>query len=284
MSLTPELAAVTFGLLSAVTWGSGDFSGGLATRKTHVVGVLVISHFFGLVLLTLLALVTAEPFPAVGDLAWGALAGLAGLLGLIAFYRALASGPMGIAAAVSGVLTAGLPVLFSFSINGLPDGWKLGGFALAFLSIWLVSAADGRARGVNQILMAFLAGMGFGIFFILIDRVSDGAVFWPLAAARCASVTVMLAVLLANRQTGGLLPDSRRLVGLVLMSSTLDVAGNIFFLLATQAGRLDIAAVGSSLYPASTIRRARVFLKEQLKPKQVAGVLVALAAIVLITV
>ncbi len=282
MGLNPELAAVTFGLLSALSWGAGDFNGGLATRKTSVVGVVFISHLAGWILLAGLALITGEALPAAADMIWGAVAGLVGLIGLVALYRALASGHMGIAAPVSGVLTAALPVVFSIGTRGLPHAAQLVGFGLAFLAIWFVSFTRTGRHEAGNIGMALLAGCGFGIFFILLDQVQAGAVFWPLVAARTVTTTVMAAVLLVNRRSN-LLPNGRGLLGLVLLSSVLDAAGNVFFLAAAQAGRLDIAAVVSSLYPASTLLLARFFLKETLSRMQLAGVLVALAAIVLIT-
>ncbi len=282
MGLNPELAAVTFGLLSALSWGAGDFNGGLATRKTSVVGVVFISHLAGWVLLAGLALVTGEALPPAADMVWGAVAGLVGLIGLVALYRALASGHMGIAAPVSGVLTAALPVMFSIGTRGLPHAAQLVGFGLAFLAIWFVSFTRTGRHEAGNIGMALLAGCGFGVFFILLDQVQAGAVFWPLVAARTVTTTVMVAVLLLNRRAN-LLPNGRGLLGLVLLSSVLDAAGNVFFLAAAQAGRLDIAAVVSSLYPASTLLLARFFLKETLSRMQLAGVLIALAAIVLIT-
>lgn len=280
--LNPELAAVAFGLLSALSWGAGDFNGGLATRKTSVVGVVFVSHLTGWVFLLALALLTGEAVPPVSDLIWGGVAGLAGLAGLVALYRALASGRMGIAAPVSGVLTAALPVLFSIGSRGLPQIAQLLGFALAFFAIWLVSFTRSETHDRGNIGMAVLAGCGLGVFFILLDQIHTDAVFWPLVAARTVTTIAMAAVLLMNRRSN-LLPNGRGLLALILLSSALDVAGNVFFLVATQAGRLDIAAVVSSLYPASTILLARLFLKERLNQLQMAGVLVALAAIVLIT-
>lgn len=282
MGLSPELAAVTFGLLSALSWGAGDFNGGLATRKTSVVGVVFVSHLTGWVFLVALAVLAGEAMPPAEDLLWGGLAGLAGLGGLVALYRALASGRMGIAAPVSGVLTAALPVLFSIGVRGLPHGEQLLGFGLALLAIWLVSFTRGEGRSAGSIGLALVAGFGFGVFFILLDQVRSGTVFWPLVAARTLSTTIMALILLVNRRSN-LLPNNRGLLALVLLSSALDVAGNVFFLVATQAGRLDVAAVMSSLYPASTLLLARFFLKERLSRLQFVGVLAALAAIVLIT-
>ena len=119
-----DLAAVVFGLASALSWGAGDFSGGLASKRAPVFGVLTIGHGAGLLLLIVLALVWGEPLPSATDLGWGLAAGLAGAVGLASLYRALAVGQMGMVAPVSAVLTAGLPVLFGVLIHELYDAGK----------------------------------------------------------------------------------------------------------------------------------------------------------------
>src|SRR5438128_12106569 len=130
-----DLAAVVFGLASALSWGAGDFSGGLATKRAPVFGVLTISHTVGLLLLIALALVWREPLPPAADLGWGLVAGLAGAVGLASLYRALAVGQMGMVAPVSAVLTAALPALFGLLTEGMPGPLKLVGFGLALLGI-----------------------------------------------------------------------------------------------------------------------------------------------------
>src|SRR5215207_8998997 len=141
-----NLAAVVFGLASALCWGAGDFSGGLATKRAPVFGVLVIGQAGGLLLLLGLALAWGEPVPSATDLGWGLAAGLAGAVGLASLYHALAVGQMGIVAPLSAVLTAALPALFGAVVEGLPGALKLGGFGLALLAIWLV-AGTGRSAG-----------------------------------------------------------------------------------------------------------------------------------------
>ncbi len=110
---THLFAPVIFGLAASLCWGSGDFSGGLASRRANVGSVVLTDYVVGFVLLVMLALLWKEPFPEPLDLLWGGLAGVAGVLGLLAFYSALARGKMGIAAPISAVLTAALPVLWS---------------------------------------------------------------------------------------------------------------------------------------------------------------------------
>src|SRR5258708_7271859 len=184
------LAPVIFGLAASLFWGSGDFSGGLASRRANTSSVVLAAYAVGFVLLVALALIWQEPFPGPSDLLWGGLAGVAGVLGLLSFYSALSTGKMGIAAPVSAVLTAMLPVLFSAFTAGLPTLLQLGGFVLALLAIGLVSRperATGRPKGIG---LALLAGCGFGCFFILISRVNPATTFWPLAAARLTSVLI----------------------------------------------------------------------------------------------
>src|SRR5215210_6967185 len=195
-----DFAAVVFGLASALSWGAGDFSGGLAAKRAPVFGVLSIGHGVGLLLLIGLALLWREPLPSTTDLGWGLAAGLAGAVGLASLYRALAIGQMGMVAPLSAVLTAALPALFGVLTEGLPGALKLGGFGLALLAIWLV-AGTGRSVGARDGLgLALVAGCGFGIFFILVHRAGANAVFWPLVAARIGSLGLVLPIALGRRQ------------------------------------------------------------------------------------
>jgi uncharacterized membrane protein len=275
------LSTVGFALAASLTWGAGDFSGGLATRRAQVLSVVVGAYAVGLIMLIALALVWSEPFPTTLDLMWGSVAGLAGAVGLVAFYQALAVGRMGIIAPIAAMLSAALPVLFGAFFEGLPRPLQLIGFVLALIAVGLISGlgvVKGRPKGLG---LALLAGLGFGSFFILISRVSNGAVFWPLAAARLSSLLFLLAVVLIRRQK--VLPE-KSVWPVVFLAGALDVAGNVFFVLATHAGRLDVAAILSSLYPAVTVLLATIILKERVTRLQAIGIFVALVAIPLISI
>lgn len=168
---THLVATVIFGLAASLCWGSSDFSGGWVSRRAYVGSVVLTNYTVGLVLLVALALIWHESFPALTDVLWGGLAGLAGVLGLLSFYSALSRGKMGLAAPVSAVLTAALPVLFGMFTAGFPTLLQLAGFALALPAIGLIAGPQ-RAEGSHQgIGLAVLAGCGFGCFFILISRV-----------------------------------------------------------------------------------------------------------------
>ena len=235
------LSAVAFGLAASLSWGTGDFSGGLATRRASVFTIVAAAHATGLVLLVALAVLWSEPLPSALDIVWGGTAGLVGAVGLASFYRALAVGRMGITAPITAVLAASLPVLFSAFLQGLPGLLQLVGFVLALIAVGLISrpeAAGGRPEGIG---LALLAGLGFGGFL------------------------------------------KKSLFPLVLLAGALDVAGNAFFVLAAHAGRLDVAAILSSLYPAVTVLLASIILRERVTRLQAVGIIFALVAIPLIS-
>jgi drug/metabolite transporter (DMT)-like permease len=282
MIIAPELAAVTFGLFASLSWGVSDFSGGLATKRAAVMGVVAVAHVVGLALMTALAILTNEVLPPTEDLIWGGLAGLAGLVGIAALYRALAVGRMGLAAPTAAVLSAVLPAFVGILLYGLPAPLQLAGFGFGLASLWLASYSRNMLRETGGLSLSVLAGVGFAGFFILIDRIDSNAVFWPLAAARFASASVMLVAMSIARRNW--LPHGNQLWSFVVLAGLLDAGGNVFFALATQAGRLDIAAVVSSLYPAVTVLLARIVLKEHVSRVQSLGVVTALIAISLIAV
>ncbi len=188
---------------------------------------------------------------------------------------------MGIAAPISAVLTAGLPVIFSAFTEGLPGFLQLGGFLLALLAITLISRPEKSKRRPEDIGLTLLAGVGFGCFFILISRVNHAETFWPLAVARFTSVLFLLIVALIRQR-----PALPRLsvAPLVLLAGILDAFGNVFFVLATHTGRLDVAAVLASLYPAATVILAALLLRERVTRIQAIGILLALVAVPMISV
>lgn len=274
-------AAALFGLLSAASWGTGDFAGGLATKKSSPYFVVLLSQFVGVILLLALVWFMGEPSPHPTDLIWGATGGLAGMVGLIALYQGLARGRMAVVAPLAAIVTTIPPLLVSFWVEGWPGLRPLLGFGLALLAVWLISrsqADGGIAR--QDFALAGVAGLGFGLFYVLLDQVSAGAVLWPLVGARLASMSVVGVIVLITR------PRPRptlRQFPIILVSGLGDTGGNAFFLLAAQAGRLDVAAILSSLYPATTVLLAWLVLKERLQGGQWWGVAAALLAIVLIT-
>jgi drug/metabolite transporter (DMT)-like permease len=168
--MSHELTAVLFGMLAAVLWGAGDFSGGTASKRTHVFVVLIISQVIGLVLMIVLALLNRETVPPISSLVWACAAGISGGIGVAALYRALAIGQMGIAAPIAAVFTAAIPVLVSLVTEGLPSVLQLIGFVLALVGVWILSQHKGASGNRRGIWLAVLAGFGFGMLLVGLDR------------------------------------------------------------------------------------------------------------------
>jgi drug/metabolite transporter (DMT)-like permease len=282
------LLSIFYGILSAATWGAADFIGGLASKRTSPYRVLFLAEIAGMVPFTALALLLREPVPPAGDMLLGAGSSLIGLAGLLFLYRALAAGQMTIAAPVSALFAALIPVIFGFFALGLPSTATLIAFVLAFAAVWLISQTDMTnwrfllrgLRSLWELRLALLSGFFFGIYFLTLHRATLNAFFWPLAAARFAGFLALgIYALLARRPA---LPP-RDLWGFSIVNGVLDIGGNAFYVLAAQTGRLDVAAVLSALYPASTVLLAWMILKERLTWLQTAGVLLAFAAIILFT-
>ena len=238
---------ILLGLLSALTWGAADFGGGLTTKRTSALGVVLGSHLISLVAFLVLAISFNERFPPLHDWLFALAAGLAGGIGLMLLYRALAEGKMSVAAPVSALVAAAIPV-FVASLNDL-------GLPLS-------------------------AGVTFGLFFVLLHQASGTTILWPIVAARIGSLTGLLGYARLKRQ--GWIP-SRELGGWLAFIGLIDAAGTACYALSARLGRLDVAAVLGSLYPGATVLLAWVFLKERISRLQVFGILLALGAIVMLT-
>ena len=275
----PNLASPGLSLAAAVTWGAADFSGGIAAKSANVFAVVAVAHAVGLIFMWTLAVLFHEPVPPSSSLWWGAAAGLVGGIGLAAFYKALAIGKMGLNAPLASVIGAILPLIFGAWWEGRPQALQLAGFALALLSIWLITMQRGGGSSSKGLGLAVLAGIGFSAFLLFIKLAGSVSVFWPLVAARGASLLLMTTIVLTSRgkwNPGGIaLPY-------ILVAGILDSGANALYVAAAQRGRLDVAAVLSSLYPASTVILARFLLKERLSSTQSAGMVAALMAVVLI--
>lgn len=276
-----ELSGVLYGLAAAAVWGAGDFSGGVAAKRSSAFGVVIFSQSVGLVILAAAVWFTREPLPPLTDLAWGGLAGFSSSIGLVMLYRALSGGNMGVVAPVTAVVTVSAPLLVGVLWEGLPPSQKIAGFALALVSIVLVTrSSHGKELTLAGLKLPVLAGLCFGVFFILLDHVANRAVLWPIVAVRLASIALLVAVAAIARQKKMPAGDQIPLVALVGLFET---GGTLLFVMAARSGRLDIAAILASLYPAITALMARWVLKERLQRIQWIGIAVALGAVALIS-
>lgn len=276
-----NLLGIFMAFTSALVWGSADFTGGMATRRRDQYQVLVLFALSGLGILVIAAVVFHESFPSWNGVFWAALAGLTGLVGIAALYKGLSIGESAVVAPTSAVIGAGLPVAFGFLTQGLPDPIRLVGFVLAFAGIWIVSQTSTEKTGEHRrgFLLAVIGGFGFAGFMICMSRVDSAKVFTPLIVARSMVVLGSWAMLLLKKT---IFPAVRG-NWISVLAGVLDAGGNIFFMLAKHFTRLDTAVVLSSLYPAATVILTGLILKERISLKQWGGVIVCLAAIVLIT-
>ena len=282
------MLSIIYGILSAGAWGAADFIGGLASKRTSPYRVLFLAEIAGLVPFTALALLTHERIPPTADMLLGAGPSLLGLTGLLFLYRALADGHMTIAAPVSALFAALVPVIFGFLTLGAPSLTTMLGFGFAFLAVWFISQTDmlnwrsplHGLRSLADLRLPLLSGLFFGLYFIIVEQATRNAFFWPLVAARFAGIVAFGLYALMRRQPA--MPP-RELWGWCLVNGILDIGGNAFYVLSAQMGRIDVAAVLGALYPASTVLLAWMFLKERLTWLQAFGVLLAFVAIILFT-
>ena len=280
--LPSNLLGVMFALTSAALWGSGDFTGGQAARKSHQYQVLLLAALSGVVVLIFCVVLWGEGLPSPSSLFWGILAGSSGALGMAALYRALSMGNTASVAPTSAIICAAIPVLVGTFTAGLPKATQLGGFILAFIGIWLLSKSPsaGEKTFKEGMLLAFLSGIGFGGFFIFIAQVDKGQVFSPILVARTVTLCIAFLMLKLRRIPIPALTSNPT----AILAGVLDTGGNVFYLLATQFTRLDVAAVLASLYPAATVFLATIILKEKVSLAQWTGVCLCLMAVVLITI
>ena len=280
---------ILLGLAAAVLYGSGDFLGGMATRRVHVLAVLAVAETAAVI--AALAAVAMWPSPAtVAGLAWGISAGLTGGLGLIIFYAGLAAGPMSVVAPVSGLVSTILPVAVALAQGERPGAVVYAGALLCLVAIVLASSAGdtsavprtGRAAPRRAIGYGIASGASFGLFFLLIRNAGQSGELWPVAAGRIGELAIVLIAAAVLRR--GLLPrgaGSRPLLA-AAGAGVIDVVANICYVAATRTGTFGLAVVLASLYPGVTVLLARVVLGERLRWVQRAGLGLAAIGILLV--
>jgi drug/metabolite transporter (DMT)-like permease len=274
------VTAVLLALLGALSYGVSDFIGGLASRRTSVWPVAILSCFGSLVGAVALALL-APGDPTAAQLWWGALAGVGAGAGTAFLYRGLSGGRMGVVAPVSGVGATVIPVIVGAWGGERPSGVVWLGMLVALPGIWLVSReeSDAPSAGSSGLVDGLLAGVGFGILFAALGQVPEGAGYWPLAAAE---VTAVLTVVLACVVLGGDLVPHAAEQWWGLVSGLLAAAAGLSFLLATHHGLLTVSSVLISLYPAFTVVLAALVLRERIHRVQTWGLALCGVAVVLV--
>lgn len=272
-----------FGLLAAFTYGAADFAAGLASRRVGSGPVTAAVQFLGLVTAAFAVVLFPGSGPNIDALAWGALSGVGSAIGVLALYRGLEVGQMSVVAPLSAVIAALLPIIIGLTLGEtLSTGARLG-VALALPAIGLISWHPRRSEishARSGVIEGVLSGAGFALLFIALDQAGGDAGAWPLIPGQAVAFLLALPFGWSQRQR---LQWRTATTGLILLAGILGGLANLFFLAATVQGRLSIAAVLTSLYPAVTILLARVILGERWTALQSTGLIAAAAAVVLIS-
>jgi uncharacterized membrane protein len=283
VSSLPQFAPAAYSLAAVFIWGAADFSGGYGSRRANAFVLTAFSHICAFALMLGIALSQHGAFPNRASVIWAMTGGVIGGISIAIFYRALASGHMGLAAPIAALLGAAIPTLVDIALEGVPSRWSILGFALAILAIWLIARPEaagendeaGHPKGVAP---AALAGVGFAGFYLCVHQAS-GSATWVAAISRVGSFLATAVAILATRAPIEL---NRSVTVFGALAGCLDIIGVALFIFASQHGRLDEAVVITSLYPAITVLLARLVLKEHFSRWKFVGLLAALAAVPLI--
>jgi drug/metabolite transporter (DMT)-like permease len=276
--------AVVLAFSSSLCWGLADFLGGLQARVRPLVTVLLVAQVAAVAMGVAFVAASGDPFPDLEPAALATGAGVAGCAALAAFYRGLAIGTMSIVAPVSAT-GAAVPVLVGLAEGERPAELQIAGIVVAMIGIVLAAREPGGAEPSqavrSSLALAGLAALGFGSFFVLIDRATEmGGAPWSLLLVRVGEVALLGAVALALRPR---MPAGISDASPLLVIGVLDFAATAFFALATEQGLLSVVSVVGSLYPAVTVVLARVVLAERVARSQELGVALTLAGVVAIS-
>jgi uncharacterized membrane protein len=241
--------------------------------------VVLVSQITGMAIAAVLAVLRSEPALTGPDVAWSVLGGILGGIGITALYRGLAVGRMGIVAPITGVLAALIPVIAGIALEGWPATMVLVGIGLALVAVVLVSRVADESGGRQGLGLALLAGTTIGLFGVVINQISDGHLFAPLAIVRGSEAVLIVAIILATRSAWR---PPRDLIPVLLVIGVLDMAGNAGYIAAVQTGALAVASVVSGLYPVTTVILATVFLHERVTRSHAVGIVLASIAVALI--
>ena len=278
--------SVLLALVASLLWGTSDFLGGNASKRVPELSVVGVSQLVALLALVPVAVLTGELGTSRGYLLPAVLAGLCGLVALAAFYRALATGTMGVVAPVAALGTV-VPVVVGLLRGEAPSGLQLLGTAVAVAGVVLASGPElrGGRGGAAPLVLALVAAAGFGLVLVLIADGARSSVVMTLLTMRLTSVAVLTVLLLALARRRGLGTGVRRAdLGVLALVGVFDVAANGAFAVAASRAEALVSVTGvlASLYPVATVLLARQVLHERLRPVQVVGTATALGGVVLL--
>ena len=275
------MLAVGLALTASACWGVADFTAGLLSRRLSALLILLGQQAFGVVIVGVIVVATAEAPPSGRAIVLSLLAGVAGAVALGCFYRALAVGTMSVVAPIS-ASGATLPVAFGIATGDRPSALQAVGLVVTMVGVLLASrevheGEEARGAARTAVLLALAAALGFGAFFTLSDGAADESILWLLLAGRAISTVLLAAVVLSVKERP--VRPGRRDAGTIAVVGVLDLAATALYALANTEGLLAVVAVVGSLYPVTTVLLARFVLSERLRTGQALGVLLAFAGV-----
>ncbi|AXE76683.1 DMT family transporter [Streptomyces atratus] len=281
-----------FALATSLLWGLADFGGGLLTRRTPALTVVVVSQTAAAVVLGVIVIATGGWSEAGPQLWFAVAAGAVGPVAMLSFYKALALGPMGVVSPL-GSLGVAVPVSVGIVVGERPGLLQFAGVGVAVVGIVLAGGPQLRGAPVQRraVLLTLVAAFGFGSVMSLIAEASTTVtgLFLALFVQRLTNIAVGGSALYVSVRRGArALPEEggaavvlAALPALVFVGLA-DVAANGTYSIAAQHGPVTVAAVLASLYPVVTALAARGVLKERLRGVQAAGAGLALVGTVLL--
>src|SRR3954454_24223731 len=279
------MAAIALALVASLSWGCADFVAGMKSRVLPTLTVITLSQAAGLLAIALIVVGRGQGSPGGNYWVWAVLSAVGGLCGLFAFYRGLSMGAMSVVAPVSS-LSAAVPVVFGLATGERPSALQGAGMALAVAGVALAAreegpegAEEGRPRVASGVGLALIAAVGFGSFFVGMDKAAETDAVWPILVNRIAGVTMLLVLVAAVRPS---LTLGRRDFSALFAVGVLDMAANALFALATRQGFVSLVSVLASLYPVVVIALAHIVLRERTSPLQLAGAGLALGGVAMI--
>ena len=280
------MAAIAFALGSSLLWGLSDYLGGFKSRSYAVPVVLAGMYLASLLVMAVFVGASGEGAPGSSHVVAALGAGVVGIMALGAFYTALSIGTMSIVAPISATGVA-LPVIVGLIGGDRPGPVRSAGLALAVVGIVLASReAPGGPIGPRaqrlSIGLAILAGLGFGSYFVLAQIGSEGSVAWTLLLSRVAGFPIVAVIALLALRRGGAARPGLRAAAALAGIGLLDLGANALYNHASTLGELSSVSVASSLYPVVTVMLAALLLGERVQGVQRAGVVVALAGVLMI--
>jgi drug/metabolite transporter (DMT)-like permease len=273
------LGGVSAGILSAISFGAGDFAGAVASRRAGALVVVAGAHGIGLVVLVLAALVLRPPLPDAQGVGLGLLAGVAGMVGLASLYRGMSLGSMGLVTALSGSGSLAIPLTVGALLGQQVGPLQLAGVGCAAAAAVAASGASRSEVGRTALALAGAAAVSFGAWYVLIDLAAQaGDPLWALVLSRFASAG-LAALVAVGRWSGAPFP-----VRIVAAAGVFDVGGNALYVVARDAMPVGLAAALTGMYPIVTMLLARFVLGEHLPRLGQLGVVLALVGVVLISI